>query len=51
MERAIERMKEYRVLQDEVEVSLLHIVEQIFQVCAFLTNFQAPIAKDVFYAS
>ena len=51
VERAIELMKEYRILQGEVEVSLLHVVEQIFQVCAFLTNFQAPIEKDVFYAS
>lgn len=51
VERAIERMKEFRILQGEVEVSLLHVVEQIFQVCAFLTNFQAPIANDVFYCS
>ena len=51
VERAIERMKEFQILQGEVEISLMHMVEQIFQAFAFLTNFQAPIANDVLYCS
>lgn len=47
IERAIERIKEFRILQGEVDLTLLHVLEQTFQVCAWLTNFQPPIVKDV----
>ena len=49
VERAIERVKEFRILQGEVDVALVHVLEQIFQVCAYLTNSQQPIYADVIY--
>ena len=51
IERAIERIKEFRILCGEVEVPLFHVLEQTFQVCTYLTNFQRPIVSDVIYAS
>ena len=45
VERGIERIKEFEILQGEVDISSLHILEQMFQVCAYLTNFQHPIWK------
>ena len=51
VERAIQRIKEFRLLQGEVDISLLHVLQQVFQVCAFLTNFQKPIVKDVVYVA
>ena len=49
VERAIERVKEFHILQGEVDVALVHVLKQIFQVCAYLTNFQQPICADVIY--
>ena len=49
VERAIQRIKEFKMLQGEVDIALVHILEQIFQVCAFMTSFQCPIVKDVVY--
>ena len=48
VERAIARIKEFTILQGEVDVSLIHVIEQVFQVCAWLTNFQTPIVKAVY---
>ena len=47
VERAIQRIKEFELLCGEVELSMLHVLEQCFSVCAFLTNFQRPIVSDV----
>ena len=48
VERAIERVKEFQILKSEVDVSLIHVLEQTFQVCAWLTNFQRPILQGVY---
>ena len=48
VERAIARIKEFTILQGEVDVSLINVIEQVFQVCAWLTNFQTPIVKAVY---
>ena len=51
VERAIERIKEFQILTGEQDISVLHVMEQMFTVCAFLTNFQPPIIQDVVYVS
>ena len=51
IKRAIERIKEFQLLQGNVDISLLHVIEQIFQTCTFLVNFQRPIVNDVVYLS
>ena len=45
VERAIQRIKTYRILDREVRLSMAHSAEQIFTVCAYLVNFQTPILK------
>ena len=45
VERAIQRIKTYRILDSEVRLSMAHLAEQIFIVCAYLVNFQTPILK------
>ena len=42
MERAIERIKSYRILQGVMPSSLASQINDIFTVCAFLTNFLPP---------
>ena len=49
VERAIERIKEFKIVCGDLDLGLLHVLEQVFQVCAYLTNFQKPIVKDVIY--
>ena len=51
IERAIERIKQFCILSGEVDVTLFHVLEQTFQVCTYLTNFQRAIVKDVVYLS
>ena len=51
IEQAIERIKEFQLLQGDVDISLLHVIEQIFQTCTFLVKFQRPIVNDVVYMS
>lgn len=46
VERAIQRIKEYRIL-DYVPINLWDISSKIFQVCAALTNFHNPLIKEV----
>ena len=45
IERAIHRIKTYHILDGELKLSMKHISEQVFTVCAYLVNFQAPIIK------
>ena len=45
VERAIQRIKTYRILDREVRLSMVHLAEQIITVCAYLVNFQTPIFK------
>eukprot|EP00117_Sycon_ciliatum_P003152 scpid97709/ scgid8066/ len=51
VERAIARIKEFEILQGEMSISMLHVAEQIFQVCSWLTNFQQPIIRDITHTS
>ena len=46
VERAIQRIKLFRILK-WFPLSLLHISEQIFKVCAFLTNFQNSVNTEI----
>ena len=45
VQRAIQRIKTYHILDSEVCLTMVHLAEQIFTVCAFLVNFQSPILK------
>ena len=42
VERAIQRIKTYHILDGELKLSMKHVAEQVFTVCDFLVNFQAP---------
>ena len=45
VERAIQRIKTYNILNRQIRLSMAHLAEQIFTVCAYLVNFQPPILK------
>ena len=47
VECALERLKQFLILEGGVDLSLIHVIEEIFQVCTFLTNSQRPIANDI----
>ena len=46
VKRAIQRIKLFRILK-WFPLSLLHVSEQIFKVCAFLMNYQKPVIADI----
>ena len=46
VERAIQRIKTYHILDNEIRLSMAHLAEQIFTVCAYLVNFQPPILRQ-----
>ena len=45
VERVIQRLKIYKILNHRMSLRLMPHVEKILKVCAVLTNFQAPIIK------
>ena len=45
VERIIQRIRTYKILHKVVKLSSKYIIEQMFTVCAYLTNFQTPIIK------
>jgi hypothetical protein len=45
VERIMQRIKIYHIFDGELAQSQKYIAEQIFTVCAFLTNFQKPILR------
>lgn len=45
VERAIQRIKTFHILDGEIKLSMFDISEQIFTVCAYLVNFQSPIVR------
>ncbi|XP_033726136.1 uncharacterized protein LOC117315841 [Pecten maximus] len=45
VERAIQRIKSFQILQGTIPLSLHDLVEDIFLTCAILTIFQTPIIK------
>ena len=46
IEEAIQIIKVFTILRC-VPLSLLHVCEQMFKVCAYLANFQQPIMADI----
>jgi hypothetical protein len=42
VERAIQRIKIFHILEGEVKLSMKDVAEQIFTVCAYLVNCQKP---------
>ena len=45
VERAMQRIKMYHILGNEFKLSMAHLADQIFTVCAFLVNFQTSFLK------
>ena len=45
VERAIQRIKTFHILDDEGKLSMKDIAQQIFIVGLYLVNFQSPIVK------
>jgi len=45
IERSIQRIRTFHILEKTVKLSNKDIIEQIFTVCAFLTSFQSPIIR------
>lgn len=45
VERIMQRIKIYRIFDGEMMQNQKHIAEQIFTICAYLTNFQRPILR------
>lgn len=46
VERAIQRIKTFQILLKQIPLSMAHLAEQVFVVCAYLVNFQAPILRQ-----
>ncbi|KAL9982931.1 hypothetical protein ACROYT_G005046 [Oculina patagonica] len=46
VERAIQRIKTFHILDNEVRLCMAHLAEQIFTVCSYLINFQSPILQQ-----
>jgi hypothetical protein len=47
VERAIQRIKTFHILDGEEKLSIKNIAEQIFTICAYLVNLQNPIVKRI----
>ena len=50
VERVIGRIKNYTILKGTIPISMIRLADQIFSVCAWLTNFQPvliPVARDL----
>ncbi|XP_071124255.1 uncharacterized protein [Mytilus edulis] len=45
VERAIQRIKTFHILDGTMGLSLQIVADEIFRTCSFLTNFQTPIIK------
>lgn len=45
VERAIERLKNFRILEGNIPLSMVHISDQMVEVCAALCNLLPPLAK------
>ena len=46
VERIIQRIRCYHILDGKLPLSMKPVAEQLFTVCSFLTNFQSPIVKS-----
>jgi len=45
IERIIQRIRTFHILGSVVRLNMCDIIEQLFTVCAYLTNFQTPIIQ------
>lgn len=45
IERAIQRIRTLHILGTVVRLNMTDVIQQIFTVCAYLTNFQMPIIR------
>ena len=45
VERVIQRIKTFYFLERTVRLNMHDIIEQVFTVCAYLTNFQMPVVR------
>ena len=46
VERVIQRIKTFYFLERTVRLNMHDIIEQVFTVCAYLTNFQMPVIRN-----
>ena len=46
IERVIQRIRTFHILGSVIRLNMMDIVEQLFSVCAYLTNFQTPIIRS-----
>lgn len=46
IERIIQRIRTFHILGSVVRLNMTDIIEQLFTVCAYLTNFQTPIIQN-----
>lgn len=46
VEGAIQQVKTFHKLDNEVRLCMAHLAEQIFTVCSYLINFQSPILQQ-----
>ena len=46
VEGAIQQVKTFHILDNEVRLCMAHLAEQIFTVCSYLINFQSPILQQ-----
>jgi len=45
IERIIQRIRTFHILGSVVRLNMCDVIEQLFTVCAYLTNFQTPIIR------
>lgn len=45
VERAIQRIKCYHILDRQLRLTMASLADQIFTVCAYLVNFQTPFLR------
>ncbi|KAK3084023.1 hypothetical protein FSP39_006910 [Pinctada imbricata] len=46
VERAIERLKNFRILSNTMPLNLKPVANQVLLICAFMSNFQKPLVKN-----
>ena len=46
VERAMERIKNYRIFDKSLPIQLTDIADRLFFVCCVLTNFQEPLCNN-----
>ena len=47
VERAINRLKEFKILKNTLSINMLPLVDDIIRTCASLCNIEPPLIKDL----